>query len=84
PVPRLKPLRYLYQKELVLYAHFRGLAYLSTECHLAPRAFRAHPRDLLKDLEATRSNSVAALGHSGRVLALPGGPGGLGGGLGRC
>ncbi|NWU73992.1 CTU1 protein, partial [Pterocles burchelli] len=69
-VPRWKPLRHAYEKEIVLYAHFRGLDYLSTECVYAPHAYRGHARALLKDLEATRPSTVAALGHSGRWLAV--------------
>ncbi|NWR62992.1 CTU1 protein, partial [Bucorvus abyssinicus] len=69
-VPRLKPLRHAYEKEIVLYAHFRGLDYVSTECVYAPQAYRGHARALLKDLEATRATTVAALGHSGRRLAV--------------
>ncbi|NWT12336.1 CTU1 protein, partial [Vireo altiloquus] len=75
PVPRLKPLRHAAQKEIVLYAHFRGLPYASAECRHAPLAFRGHPRALLKDLEASRPAAVAALAHSGRRLALGAAPG---------
>ncbi|NXT20382.1 CTU1 protein, partial [Syrrhaptes paradoxus] len=69
-VARWKPLRHAYEKEIVLYAHFRRLDYVSTECVYAPHAYRGHARALLKDLEATRPSSVAALGHSGRRLAI--------------
>ncbi|XP_064296263.1 cytoplasmic tRNA 2-thiolation protein 1 [Phalacrocorax carbo] len=69
-VPRCKPLRHAYEKEIVLYARFRGLDYVTAECVHAPRAFRGHARALLKDLEATRATTVAALGHSGRRLAV--------------
>ncbi|NWW53820.1 CTU1 protein, partial [Pedionomus torquatus] len=70
PVPRCKPLRHAYEKEIVLYAHFKGLDYFSTECGYSPQAYRGHARNLLKDLEATRSSTVAALGHSGRRLEV--------------
>ncbi|XP_035428155.2 cytoplasmic tRNA 2-thiolation protein 1 [Cygnus atratus] len=69
-VPRCKPLRHAYEKEIVLYAYFEGLDYVSTECVYAPHAYRGHARALLKDLEATRASTVAALGHSGRRLAV--------------
>ncbi|XP_032530288.1 uncharacterized protein LOC116779898 isoform X2 [Chiroxiphia lanceolata] len=74
-VPRLKPLRHAAQREIVLYAHFLGLSYASSECHHAPLAFRGHPRALLKDLEAARPAAVAALAHSGHRLALGAAPG---------
>ncbi|XP_053908554.1 cytoplasmic tRNA 2-thiolation protein 1, partial [Cuculus canorus] len=69
-VPRWKPLRHAYEKDIVLYAYLEGLDYVSTECVYAPRAYRGHARDLLKDLEATRATTVAALGHSGRRLTV--------------
>ncbi|XP_030331039.1 cytoplasmic tRNA 2-thiolation protein 1 [Strigops habroptila] len=81
-VPRCKPLRHAYEKEIVLYAYFQGLEYVSTECVYAPQAFRGHARALLKELEAARAPAVAALGHSSRRLRV----GAEGGGrvLGAC
>ncbi|XP_033928158.1 cytoplasmic tRNA 2-thiolation protein 1 [Melopsittacus undulatus] len=70
PVPRCKPLRHACEKEIVLYAHFRRLDYVSTECAHAHRAFRGHARALLKALEASRAAAVPALGHSGRRLVV--------------
>ncbi|XP_061875691.1 LOW QUALITY PROTEIN: cytoplasmic tRNA 2-thiolation protein 1-like, partial [Colius striatus] len=72
-VPRCKPLRHACEKEIVLYAHYRGLRNFSTECRHAPHAYRGHARSLLKELEASRSCSVAALGHSGRRLRVAAG-----------
>ncbi|XP_062490110.1 cytoplasmic tRNA 2-thiolation protein 1 [Pezoporus occidentalis] len=72
-VPRCKPLRHACEKEIVLYAHFRRLRYVSTECAYAARAFRGHARALLKGLEAARAAAVPALGHSGRSLPVAGG-----------
>jgi cytoplasmic tRNA 2-thiolation protein 1 len=50
-IPRVKPLKYTYEKEIVMYAYFRKLVYFSTECVFAPNAYRGHARMLLKDLE---------------------------------
>ncbi|CAM4624243.1 unnamed protein product [Lepidochelys kempii] len=69
-VPRCKPLRHAYEKEIVLYAYFQGLDYFSTECVYAPQAYRGYARALLKDLEAVRPSAVADLGHSGERLLL--------------
>lgn len=69
-LPRCKPLKHVYEKEIVLYAYFQGLDYFSTECVYAPNAYRGHARTLLKDLEATRSSTVADLVHSGERLAV--------------
>ncbi|XP_065520902.1 cytoplasmic tRNA 2-thiolation protein 1 [Lathamus discolor] len=76
PVPRCKPLRHACEKEIVLYAHFRRLRYVSAECAHAARAFRGHARALLKALEAARAAAVPALGHSGRRLRVGGAGGG--------
>jgi cytoplasmic tRNA 2-thiolation protein 1 len=51
PLPRVKPFKFTYEKEIVLYAHFKGLDYFSTECVYAPFAARGFARDLVKDLE---------------------------------
>ncbi|KAJ7304179.1 hypothetical protein JRQ81_011710 [Phrynocephalus forsythii] len=69
-LPRCKPLKHAYEKEIVLYAYFQGLDYFSTECVYAPNAYRGHARTLLKDLEAIRSSTVADLVHSGERLAV--------------
>ncbi|XP_062995800.1 cytoplasmic tRNA 2-thiolation protein 1 [Elgaria multicarinata webbii] len=69
-LPRCKPLKHAYEKEIVLYAYFQGLDYFSTECVYAPNAYRGHARALLKDLEATRPSAVADLVHSGERLAV--------------
>ncbi|XP_060114190.1 cytoplasmic tRNA 2-thiolation protein 1 [Heteronotia binoei] len=69
-LPRCKPLKHAYEKEIVLYAYFQGLDYFSTECVYAPNAYRGHARALLKDLEAVRPSAVADLVHSGERLAV--------------
>lgn len=43
-IPRVKPLKYTYEKEIVMYAHFKKLVYFSTECIFAPNAYRGHAR----------------------------------------
>ena len=32
PLPRCKPFKYCYEKEIVMYAYFKKLDYFSTEC----------------------------------------------------
>ncbi|GLH14415.1 Cytoplasmic tRNA 2-thiolation protein 1 [Gryllus bimaculatus] len=39
-IPRCKPLKYTYEKEIVMYAYFKRLHYFSTECIYAPNAYR--------------------------------------------
>jgi cytoplasmic tRNA 2-thiolation protein 1 len=68
-VRRSKPLKYAYEKEIVLYAHHRGLRYFSTECVYSPEAFRGGARALVKDLERARASAVLDLVRSGEDLA---------------
>jgi cytoplasmic tRNA 2-thiolation protein 1 len=37
-IPRVKPLKYAYEKEIVMYAYHKKLVYFSTECTFAPNA----------------------------------------------
>ncbi|KAM7293802.1 cytoplasmic tRNA 2-thiolation protein 1-like isoform X2 [Ixodes scapularis] len=39
-IPRSKPFKYTYEKEIVMYAHFKKLDYFSTECIYSPNAYR--------------------------------------------
>lgn len=81
-VKRSKPLKYAYEKEIVLYAHHKGLDYFSTECIYSPEAFRGSARSLIKDLEKIRPSSILDIVRSGEDLAglVPGEVSGRGGG----
>lgn len=70
PIKRSKPFKYTYQKEIVLYAHYKKLDYFSTECTYAPEAFRGTTRELLKALEAVRPSCIMDIIYSGEHLAL--------------
>lgn len=67
-IPRVKPLKYTYEKEIVMYAHFKKLVYFSTECTFAPNAYRGHARAFLKDLEKIRPSVIMDIIHSGEQL----------------
>ena len=54
-IPRSKPFKYAYEKEIVMYAYFKKLDYFSTECIYSPNAYRGHARTFIKDLEKIRS-----------------------------
>ncbi|KAF1388949.1 hypothetical protein PFLUV_G00068230 [Perca fluviatilis] len=69
-VPRCKPLKYAYEKEIVLYAYFKKLDYFSTECIYSPNAYRGHARTFLKDLESVRPSSIMDIIHSGENLSV--------------
>lgn len=69
-IKRSKPLKYAYEKEIVLYAHHKKLDYFSTECIYSPEAFRGSARTLIKDLEKIRPSSILDIVKSGEDLAL--------------
>lgn len=69
-LPRAKPFKYTYEKEIVLYAHFKKLEYFSTECVYAPNSYRGHAREFLKDLESVRPSSIIDIIKSGDSLVL--------------
>lgn len=70
PIKRSKPFKYAYQKEIVLYAHYKKLDYFSTECTYAPEAFRGTARELLKGLGAIRPSCIMDIIYSGEHLVL--------------
>ncbi|KAI4461614.1 atpase of the pp superfamily-related [Holotrichia oblita] len=69
-IPRVKPLKYTYEKEIVMYAYFRKLVYFSTECVFAPNAYRGHARILLKDLEKIDPSVIMNIIQSGESLVI--------------
>lgn len=69
-LPRCKPLKYTYEKEIVMYAHFKKLDYFSTECTYSPGAFRGVAREFVKDLEAIRPSSIADIIRSGEAIRV--------------
>ncbi|KAK7207250.1 cytoplasmic tRNA 2-thiolation protein 1 [Myxozyma melibiosi] len=70
PIKRSKPLKFAYEKEIVLYAHYKKLDYFSTECTYSPEAFRGTARTLIKNLETVRSSAIIDIIHSGETFAL--------------
>ena len=70
PLPRVKPFKYSYEKEIVMYAHFSQLAYFSTECVYAPFAYRGFARDFIKQAESLRSSAIVDMVRSGEELVV--------------
>ncbi|KAL8811007.1 MAG: hypothetical protein Q9223_001982 [Gallowayella weberi] len=68
-IKRSKPLKYAYEKEIVLYAHHKGLDYFSTECIYSPEAFRGSARTLIKNLEKVRPSAILDVVRSGEDMA---------------
>ncbi|KAF1984212.1 PP-loop ATPase superfamily protein [Aulographum hederae CBS 113979] len=73
-IKRSKPLKYAYEKEIVLYAHHKQLDYFSTECIYSPEAFRGSARALIKNLERVRPSAILDVVKSGEDMArlIPG------------
>lgn len=69
-LPRAKPFKYTYEKEIVMYAHFKKLDYFSTECIYSPNAYRGYVRELIKDLEKVRPSTIIDIIHSGESLKI--------------
>jgi cytoplasmic tRNA 2-thiolation protein 1 len=69
-LPRAKPFKYTYEKEIVMYAHFKKLDYFSTECIYSPNAYRGYVRELIKDLERIRPSTIIDIIHSGESLKI--------------
>jgi cytoplasmic tRNA 2-thiolation protein 1 len=80
-IKRSKPLKYAYEKEIVLYAHHKSLDYFSTECIYSPEAFRGSARALIKNLERVRPSAILDVVRSGEDMArlIPGSDEGCGG-----
>jgi len=69
-LPRSKPFKYTYEKEIVMYAHKKQLDYFSTECIYSPNAYRGHARTYIKDLERLRPTAIIDIIHSGECLSV--------------
>ncbi|EMR08516.1 cytoplasmic tRNA 2-thiolation protein 1 [Pneumocystis murina B123] len=69
-IKRSKPFKYTYEKEIVMYAHFKKLDYFSTECIYSSEAFRGFARTLIKELESLRPSSIIDIIHSGEAFLL--------------
>ncbi|KAF5838474.1 hypothetical protein DUNSADRAFT_2803 [Dunaliella salina] len=68
---RVKPFKYSYEKEIVMYAYFKRLDYFSTECIYAPFAARGFARDFVKDLEAARPTAILDIIRSAENFRFP-------------
>ena len=71
----MKPFKFTYEKEIVMYAYFKKLDYFSTECTYAPFAARGIAREFVKDLELARPSAIVDLIKSAEELRFCGAPG---------
>ena len=67
-VPRCKPFKFVYEKEIVLYAYHKKLDYFSTECIYSPNAYRGFARSYIKDLERADPHTILDIIYSGEHM----------------
>ncbi|GJZ76299.1 cytoplasmic tRNA 2-thiolation protein 1 [Tanacetum coccineum] len=63
PIPRCKPFKYTYEKEI-------KLDYFSTECIYSPNAYRGFAREFIKDLERMRPRAILDIIKSGEDFRI--------------
>ncbi|KAG2400922.1 Cytoplasmic tRNA 2-thiolation protein [Vigna angularis] len=63
PIPRCKPFKYTYEKEI-------KLDYFSTECIYSPNAYRGFAREFIKDLERIRPRAILDIIKSGENFRI--------------
>ncbi|KAK6110527.1 Cytoplasmic tRNA 2-thiolation protein 1 [Brugia pahangi] len=68
-LPRTKPLKYVFEKDIVMYAHFNRLDYFSTECRYAPDSFRNYVRMYVRKLERLQPKAILDLIRSGETIS---------------
>ena len=61
PTLKVKPFMYTYQREIVLYCHYRKLNFFSVECTYASSAFRGFSREFLVKLAGWYPQSIMSL-----------------------
>lgn len=69
-LPRCKPFKYTYEKDIVMYAFHKNLTYFSTECIYSPNAYRGFARTYIKDLERIQPSTIIDIIHSGESLCV--------------
>ncbi|CAF1804601.1 unnamed protein product [Brassica oleracea] len=75
PIPRCKPFKYTYEKEIVIYPFITEsfssiLDYFSTECIYSPNAYRGFAREFIKDLERLRPRAILDIIKSGEDFRI--------------
>ncbi|CAJ0929070.1 unnamed protein product, partial [Mesorhabditis belari] len=69
-LPRAKPLKYTFEKDIVMYARVNKLEYFYTECIYAPNSYRNFARDYIKKLERVRPRAILDIIYSGESIAV--------------
>ena len=67
---KCKPLKYCFEKEIVLYAHYKKLVYFSNECTYAKEAFRGPLKELMKKMNDARPGVIEDMIRETQFLTL--------------
>ncbi|EGT46934.1 hypothetical protein CAEBREN_25375 [Caenorhabditis brenneri] len=69
-LPRAKPLKYCFERDIVMYARTNQLEYFYTECIYAPNAYRGYARKYVRDLEKVHPRAILDLIQSGEKVSV--------------
>ncbi|CCD62179.1 Cytoplasmic tRNA 2-thiolation protein 1 [Caenorhabditis elegans] len=69
-LPRAKPLKYCFERDIVMYARTNQLEYFYTECIYAPNAYRGYARKYVRDLEKVHPRAILDLIRSGEKVSV--------------
>ncbi|CAI5447416.1 unnamed protein product [Caenorhabditis angaria] len=69
-LPRAKPLKYCFERDIVMYARVNQLEYFYTECIYAPNSYRGFARIYVRNLEKAQPRAILDLIRSGEKLAV--------------
>ncbi|KAK4536795.1 hypothetical protein CDCA_CDCA09G2820 [Cyanidium caldarium] len=67
-IPRVKPLKCLYEKEIVTYAYLQRIDYFATECTYAPYSYRGAAREFIKQVETLRPRAIRDMADAAEQL----------------
>lgn len=70
-LPRVKPFKHAYQKEIVLYAFFKNLDYFATECIYSPDSHRSAARELLSEVSSFRKSATIDVINAAEEMKFP-------------
>ena len=68
-IPRVKPLRYIYEEEIMIYAFLHNFPMFETECKFVSLSMRDYLRKILNELERNKPGAKYMLVNSAEKLA---------------
>jgi len=68
-IPRIKPLRYVYEEEIMIYAYIHNFPFFETECKFVSLSMRDSIRKILNELERKNPGAKYMLVNSAEKIA---------------